>query len=429
LEIHLDRQIVYTGAVPLETDLLNTNKNAMFALGQLCQDAFGQGVSGPFFTGLACVPNTPAAMNVIVQPGAVYAQAALDATAYSSLAADSTVTMKQGILKTAQTFATPAPVTSGQSIVYLISALFLEADTGATVLPYYNASNPAQAYSGPGNAGTSQNTTRQNTVQLTLTTGVPATTGSQLTPATPAGQTALYTVTVAYGASTVVAGNIASVFGAPRFTGFARGLQASAFTVITGNTTLVASHAGSTIVGGSGTAITATLPLAATVPAGGRLEFINPSIGALTVTRQGSNNLRWTDSNAVSSALGNGDSLVVESDGGSTWYVVGGTAQLPASPYFGANLAASGYQKLPSGMIIQWGSGSTSSGTSNTVFPLQFPNLCRQVVATISGGSSISTAAYWVTIGAVSAASFFAYTTHDGATGSTNQFNYIAIGY
>jgi hypothetical protein len=218
----LDRQIVYAGSIPLETDLLNTNKNALFALGQLCQDAFGQGSTGPFFTGLACVPNTPAAMNVIVQPGAVYAQAALDAAAYSSLAADSTVTMKQGILKTAQTFATPAPTTSGQSVVYLISASFLEADTNAVVLPYYNASNPSQAYSGPNGTGASQNTLRQDTVQLTLTAGVPATTGSQLTPATPNGQTALYAITVAYGATSVTAANIAKVSVTPFFSGFAK---------------------------------------------------------------------------------------------------------------------------------------------------------------------------------------------------------------
>lgn len=184
----------------------------MFALGQFAQDVLG---TSTVFTGLACVPNTPAAMNVIVQPGAVYAQAVLDATAYSSLASDSTVTQKQGILKTAQTFATPAPVTSGQSIVYLISAAFLEADTNAVVLPYYNAANPSQAFSGPNGTGASQNTTRQDTVSLVLTAGVPATTGSQLTPATPVGQIALYTVTVAYGASTVVAGNIAKVAGAP----------------------------------------------------------------------------------------------------------------------------------------------------------------------------------------------------------------------
>jgi hypothetical protein len=252
----LDRQIIYAGQVPLETDLLSTNKNVGFALGQFAQDFLG---TSTIFTGLACVPNTPAAMNVVVQPGAVYAQAALDATAYSSLAADSTVTQKQGILKTAQTFATPAPTTSGQSIVYLISASFLEADTNAVVLPYYNASNPAQAYSGPNGTGSSQNTLRQDTVQLTLTAGVPATTGSQLTPATPVGQVALYTITVAYGAATVVAGNIAKVSGAPimsaplasgRLLGVQTFLSSGTYTPTPGTTSVVVECQGAG--GGSG---------------------------------------------------------------------------------------------------------------------------------------------------------------------------------
>jgi hypothetical protein len=231
--------------------LLSTNKNTMFALGQFAQDVFG---TSTVFNGLACVPNTPAAMNVIVQPGVVYAQAALDATAYSSLAADSTVTQKQGILKTAQTFATPAPVTSGQSIVYLISGAFLEADTSATVLPYYNASNPAQAYSGPNNLGTSQNTLRQDTVQLTLTTGVPATTGNQLTPATPSGQIALYTVTVAYGATSVTAANITKLASAPFLTGpisTGRLLRTTVFTVIGGSQQVSVNGGAFTTVGAS----------------------------------------------------------------------------------------------------------------------------------------------------------------------------------
>jgi hypothetical protein len=210
--ITLDRQIVYPAAIPLETDLLNTNKAVQLALGQFAQDVLG---TSTIFSGLACVPNSPAAMNVVVQPGAAYAQAALDSTAYSSLAADSFVTQKQGILKTSTTFNTPAPTTAGQSINYLISAAFVEGDTNLTVLPYYNAANPSQAYAGPNNTGASQATTRQCTIQLTLTAGTPATTGSQTTPATPNGQSALYVVTVAYGATTVIAGNIAKASGAP----------------------------------------------------------------------------------------------------------------------------------------------------------------------------------------------------------------------
>jgi hypothetical protein len=383
----LDRQIVYPGAVPLETDLLNTNKNAMFALGQLCQDAFGQGVTGPFFTGLACVPNTPAAMNVIVQPGAVYAQAALDATAYSSLAADSTVTMKQGILKAAQTFATPAPTTSGQSIVYLISASFLEADTSATVLPYYNASNPAQAYSGPNNLGTSQNTLRQDTVQLTLTTGVPATTGSQVTPATPNGQTALYTITVAYGASTVVAGNIAKVSSSAFFPGFVRQDGSTPFTAAQSgvtpaqfdSSTKLATMAalwqrgvafGSQVVLNGATSLTAalhagrectitaasaqTLPLASTCPAGTVIHFCSQVNGA-SVVRSGSDSMSMTPS-STNNTLNLNDTLTLMSDGNSTWLGVGGSVQFKASVSF-ATLTP----------VVQTYTGSWSASYSNNV--------------------------------------------------------------
>jgi len=43
---------------------------------------------------------------------------------------------------------------------------------------------------------------------------------------------------------------------------------------------------------------------------------------------------------------------------------------------FGASLAASGYQKLPSGLIIQWGTGSVpgGGGGGTLTFPIAFPN-------------------------------------------------------
>ena len=52
----------------------------------------------------------------------------------------------------------------------------------------------------------------------------------------------------------------------------------------------------------------------------------------------------------------------------------------------GANqsLAASGYQKLPGGLILQWGSGSYSK-TTNINFPIAFPNTVTSIVATHKG--------------------------------------------
>ena len=54
------------------------------------------------------------------------------------------------------------------------------------------------------------------------------------------------------------------------------------------------------------------------------------------------------------------------------------------------SLAASGFQKLPGGLIIQWGSvsGLTTTTPSNVTFPVSFPTACRQVVATMIGGPS-----------------------------------------
>lgn len=49
---------------------------------------------------------------------------------------------------------------------------------------------------------------------------------------------------------------------------------------------------------------------------------------------------------------------------------------------FGVFLGTSGYQKLPSGLIVQWGTYSGLSGGENTVFwPMTFPNLCFGGVA------------------------------------------------
>jgi hypothetical protein len=198
--------------VPLDTDLLSSNKNILTAIGHMLQDMLG---TSTLFSGLGCVPTAPAGMTVNVNPGRAYSYQAIDAGSYGSLAADAHQIMKQGILLDAVNFACPAPVTAGYSINYLVEAAFQEVDTGSVVLPYYNASNPAQAYNGPNGTGTSQATARDNTVQLQLKAGVAATTGSQITPTPDAGFTGLWVISVPYGATTITSGNISQYSGAP----------------------------------------------------------------------------------------------------------------------------------------------------------------------------------------------------------------------
>lgn len=202
----MDRQIVYPGAIPLETDLLNTNKNAMVGLSKLAAAILG---TATMLNGFAVTPTGPASLQVYCAPGEIYALTNLDGTAYSSLAADTThQILKQGISLDQVTLNCPAPATAGQSINYLIEVAYQDSDANAVVLPYYNASNPSQAYSGPANAGTAQNTVRKGIASIVAKAGIAATTGSQTTPAPDAGYVGAYVVTVANGQTQILAGNI-----------------------------------------------------------------------------------------------------------------------------------------------------------------------------------------------------------------------------
>src|SRR5271163_4215484 len=127
----MDRQIVYPGAIPLDTDVLNLERNVMIHSGFMAQGAFGTGTQ---VWGLACGPTSPASMSVVVGPGAIVSQQVVDQNAFGSLAADTAdALVKVGINLTSTTLTLTAPSSSGQSINYLIEASFLEQDTTPVV--------------------------------------------------------------------------------------------------------------------------------------------------------------------------------------------------------------------------------------------------------------------------------------------------------
>ncbi|MBT2299286.1 hypothetical protein J7E70_02305 [Variovorax paradoxus] len=209
----MDRPINYPGQVPLETDLLKTNQSVMVGLAKLCQAIFG---TGGIATGFATTQTVVPSLAVLVAAGEIYSQQNLEATAVSSLPQDLTHSIvKQGILLDAVTLAVTPPGTAGFSINYLVQVAYQDSDTGSTVLPYYNASNPSVAYSGPANSGAAQPTMRQGLAVVTVKAGTAATTGTQTTPAPDAGKLGLYVVTVANGASTIVNANISLYASSP----------------------------------------------------------------------------------------------------------------------------------------------------------------------------------------------------------------------
>ena len=208
----MDRMIVYPGAIPLDTDLLNVQRGTMKALGFLAQACLG---GGPIVDGLVCAPTVPSSMQVSVGPGSILVSSEVDISSYGTLPADTSNLVKMGINTGNSVFTLTAPSVSGQSINYMIEASFLEQDAVPVVLPYYNAANPAQGLAGQGNNGASQNTQRLEKVALQLKAGAAANTGTQATPPADAGWVTIAVITVNAGQSTVERTNIVVPGSAP----------------------------------------------------------------------------------------------------------------------------------------------------------------------------------------------------------------------
>lgn len=209
----MDRVTVYPGQVPKETDLLSAQQYAMVGLAEFCFTVLGSPTLVDAFT---CTPTSPASLNVLINPGNIYQMENLEATTWSSLPADTAHTvMKQGILLDPVSLAITPPATFGYSQVYLLEVQYQDIDANPVVLPYYNAANPAVPFAGSGDLGAAQNTARKGAVGVQLKAGIPAPTGSQTTPGADPGWTGIYTITVANGASTIIAANIARITTAP----------------------------------------------------------------------------------------------------------------------------------------------------------------------------------------------------------------------
>ncbi len=202
----MDRIIVYPGAIPLATDLLNTNRNTMIALHALIAATLGTSAA---VDGLAIGPTTPPSMNIVVSPGSITQFGPLDSSAYGSIAADvSDTIVKMGVLLGQVTLGIAAPPTPGTTIAYLLEASFTENDQNPVVLPYYNAANPAQPYLGPNNTLQAQATLRQQTVTLNLKAGAAAPSGTQTLPPLDPGWVSLGAIEVSAGATEIDASAI-----------------------------------------------------------------------------------------------------------------------------------------------------------------------------------------------------------------------------
>lgn len=106
-----------------------------------------------------------------------------------------------------------------------------------------------------------------------------------------------------------------------------------------------------------------------------------------------------------------------------------GVNQIPDMSLFASLQSSTGYQKLPSGLIIQWDSniaavqGSTGATGNLYNFPIPFPNLCAQIVTSYDNGSVT------IVAGAASASSSSQYRLRCAATSGSYNFRILAVGY
>ncbi|WP_096262470.1 gp53-like domain-containing protein [Escherichia coli] len=106
-----------------------------------------------------------------------------------------------------------------------------------------------------------------------------------------------------------------------------------------------------------------------------------------------------------------------------------GENQVPDMNSFGNSLTANGYQKLPGGMIIQWGNFYVSPtggsvGTVDITLPVAFPAACRSVNALISTNDP-SARSVGFDIGSTNRTKIrFTYT-----SATINSIYWMAVGY
>lgn len=193
-------------------------------------------------------------------------------------------------------------------------------------------------------------------------------------------------------------------------------------------TTLTASQVGSffNVVGTA--PYTITLPLTTTCPQGAVLSFQNTSSGVITFAAQTSDEITVNGATLTSITFGVGDNITFVKAANGYWFAQGAAA-LGGTAQFVNSISALGYQKLPSGLIIQWGSSTYSGASDSTAlynYPIAFPTAPLSIAGQIGAALGNATLGFQN-----SSASQFnvGYHSSSGAAAGGLSFNYIAVGH
>lgn len=220
----MERRTIYGGQIPSTLDLLLAEQYSVVAMAQMAQDILQNTTDPGLITHPTLVagftPSYPGGMSVSLEAGRSYTLATVDATAQSDLPADTRQFLLQGQADALTLAVGAAPATVGQSRIDIIQVTVAATDDILTVLPYFNSADPATPFNGAANNGIAQSTRRWLKGTVTVKAGTASAT--PVAPSADAGNIALFTVTVAYGATALTGANLAVHATAPFIGGLSK---------------------------------------------------------------------------------------------------------------------------------------------------------------------------------------------------------------
>lgn len=192
------------------------------------------------------------------------------------------------------------------------------------------------------------------------------------------------------------------------------------FVALSASRSLSASDIGKCMyVSASGLTLTFPTPTSMGLPIGAAFTIFTTSLSATLASGSGTS-LTTTNGVVASATIGPGQSITFVALSTTTWQAVSSTQGLGANADFASSLASSGYQKLPTGLIIQWGVSTFSISGSAVTFPLAFPS----GVLALTTGNNVSSNVFTTSL-SLSLTGFTGYLN----TGSSASCYWIALGH
>lgn len=201
--------------------------------------------------------------------------------------------------------------------------------------------------------------------------------------------------------------------------------------VLQTNYQLLPTDAGKTLSWDGAVGLIATLPPINTVADGATYYLFGAAVGGIVKAAVGEAIFAGTSGNQNQLTVRAASSVQVTKSG-TLWLMSGGSMVVVASAEFAASVAGNGWQRLPSGLIIQWGTISatlqiTSPSAQPFTFSISFPASCTSVTG--SFGAGVGEGFLCHTIESISLLGATLRAQKGSGAATTVPFRWIAIGY